>query len=310
MARTNNLNNFLTDVAEAIRSKTGETGEILASEFDSKINNIQTGGGDIGEYLGNVVYPAASSEYPAWIQIVKKVPFVITFDGSNAIGLFARYPNISLPQVNAAQRVNNISYMFSYSRLTNIDLDDLGENFNTENVNSIANLCYYCSDLATLKLGNRFNNGNLTNIEYMCYRCSNLTTIVFGENFNTENVSSMSNAFSYCSKLTTIPKLTANKTISVYNMVDRDTELENLGGLENLGQAYLTTQSANYSNYRLNLSYCNKLTHDSLMNVINNLYDIATKGCKAQSLQLGATNTAKLTEAEIAIATSKGWTVS
>ena len=46
------------------------------------------------------------------------------------------------------------------------------------------------------------------------------------------------------------------------------------------------------------------------MNVINNLYDIATKGCKSQSLQLGSDNLAKLTEEEIAIAINKGWTVS
>ena len=46
------------------------------------------------------------------------------------------------------------------------------------------------------------------------------------------------------------------------------------------------------------------------MNVINNLYDIATKGCNAQLLYLGSTNLAKLSAEEIAIATNKGWTVS
>ena len=44
MARTDTLGNFLTDVAESIRTKTGETGTILASEFDTKIKNIQGGG--------------------------------------------------------------------------------------------------------------------------------------------------------------------------------------------------------------------------------------------------------------------------
>lgn len=46
------------------------------------------------------------------------------------------------------------------------------------------------------------------------------------------------------------------------------------------------------------------------MNLINNLYDIASKGCKTQQLKLGATNLAKLSEEEIAIATNKGWSVS
>jgi hypothetical protein len=46
------------------------------------------------------------------------------------------------------------------------------------------------------------------------------------------------------------------------------------------------------------------------MNVINNLYDIASAGIKTQRLVLGADNMAKLTADEIAIATNKGWTVS
>ena len=46
------------------------------------------------------------------------------------------------------------------------------------------------------------------------------------------------------------------------------------------------------------------------MNIINNLYDIKTKGCNTQKLILGTTNLHKLTSEEIAIATSRGWTVS
>ena len=40
MARTNNLKNYLTDVAEAIREKTNTTEQINANEFDTKINEI------------------------------------------------------------------------------------------------------------------------------------------------------------------------------------------------------------------------------------------------------------------------------
>ena len=81
-----------------------------------------------------------------------------------------------------------------------------------------------------------------------------------------------------------------------------------------MGKGY-TTKNNNY--YKLNLSACTSLTHESLMNVINNLYDlnltydVANGGTLyTQSLQLGADNIAKLTAEEIAIATNKGWTVS
>ena len=43
MARTNNLKNFLTDVGDAIREKTETTEPIQATEFDNKINDINTG---------------------------------------------------------------------------------------------------------------------------------------------------------------------------------------------------------------------------------------------------------------------------
>ena len=43
MARTDSLNNFLTDVADAIRIKTGSTEQIQASQFDTEIESINTG---------------------------------------------------------------------------------------------------------------------------------------------------------------------------------------------------------------------------------------------------------------------------
>lgn len=42
MARIDNLTNFLTDVAIAIKQKTGNKEDIPAKDFDVEINNIQT----------------------------------------------------------------------------------------------------------------------------------------------------------------------------------------------------------------------------------------------------------------------------
>ena len=147
----------------------------------------------------------------------------------------------------------------------------------------------------------------LTNASQMFYGGNYLKYV---PDFNTSNVTTMYSMFQYCQNLITVPKLNASKVISVTNMFGNCSNLTNLGGLENLGQAYDTTKSANYSSYTLDLSTCKKLTHDSLMNVINNLYDIKSKGCNPQSLVLGSTNLAKLSSEEIAIATNKGWNVS
>lgn len=44
MARTDTLGHFLTDVADAIRTKTGSSETITASDFDTEIENIPSGG--------------------------------------------------------------------------------------------------------------------------------------------------------------------------------------------------------------------------------------------------------------------------
>lgn len=45
MARTDTLGHFLTDVADAIRTKTRSSETITASDFDTEIENIPSGGG-------------------------------------------------------------------------------------------------------------------------------------------------------------------------------------------------------------------------------------------------------------------------
>lgn len=127
---------------------------------------------------------------------------------------------------------------------------------------------------------------------------------------DTSNVTRINNLFNNCTEVITIPKLNASKVNFIDNFITSNYVLTNFGGLENLGQAYETTQNANYSYYTLDLANCDKLTHESLMNVINNLYDIKTKGCNTQRLLIGSKNKEKLTAEEVTIATEKGWTVS
>ena len=130
---------------------------------------------------------------------------------------------------------------------------------------------------------------------------------------DTSNVTSFSNMFAY-STITEIAELDASSADNVNFMFGYCRNIVDFGGLKNLGQAYLTTVSANNSRYGLDLSTATKLTEQSLINVLNGLYDIASKGCNAQKCVLGSTNLAKLTSVEgqqaLANATAKGWTVS
>lgn len=118
-----------------------------------------------------------------------------------------------------------------------------------------------------------------------------------------------SEMFYSCQSLISIPEYDFGKNSQTYNMLKYCTKLTTLGGFLNYGKALDSTSALN-TYTALDLSSCTQLTHDSLMNVINKLYDIASAGYNTQKLMLGNENKAKLTAEEIAIATNKGWTVS
>ena len=147
-----------------------------------------------------------------------------------------------------------------------------------------------------------------------------IETITF--NGNSSSLTDIRYAFAlssgYVGKLKTINgNINCEKVKYVANAFQYSTKIENLCALTDLGKGY-TQKTANYSDYTLDLSSCKVLTHESLMNVINGLYDLnlntnlSTNGVVTykQKLVLGATNLSKLTEEEQAIATSKGWVLS
>ena len=59
MARTDTLPHFLTDVADAIRTKKGTEAEIKASDFDTEIENLPSGGGHDWSAIGYSGEPQA-----------------------------------------------------------------------------------------------------------------------------------------------------------------------------------------------------------------------------------------------------------
>lgn len=150
------------------------------------------------------------------------------------------------------------------------------------------------------------NTSNGTKFNYFASQCNIIKKFPQIDISNATDISLMFMSSGFVD----IPELNAKSVTNVSNPFNYCSSLQNFGGFLNLGQAYLTTASADYSTYRLSLSSCSSLTHDSLINVINGLYDIATKGCNTQQLILGSTNLAKLSASEISSATNKGWSIS
>ena len=86
MARTDSLGHFLTDVADAIRTKGGTSATIQASSFDTAIANLPSGGGTIEptekdvnfyDYDGTRVYTYTKADF---LQL-SALPNVPTHDG-------------------------------------------------------------------------------------------------------------------------------------------------------------------------------------------------------------------------------------
>jgi hypothetical protein len=100
--------------------------------------------------------------------------------------------------------------------------------------------------------------------------------------------------FSECSKLVTIRRLVLNAGCEYMDTFSMCSELMNLNVEGTIGKN------------GFNVSNSPKLTHDSLMRILNCL-EAKTEG--TWTVTLGATNLAKLTDAEKAIATEKGWTL-
>ena len=154
----------------------------------------------------------------------------------------------------------------------------------TSNGTDFRYMFYNCTNLTSVPL---LDTSNGTNFHYLFYNCTNLTSIPLLDTSNGTNFTSM---FDRCTNLTTIPLLDTSKGITFSYMFRDCTNLTDLGGFKGLKAV-------------LDLTFSKKLTHKSLINVINNLAKVDTN----PTLLLGSENLAKLTDDEKAIAINKGW---
>lgn len=228
---------------------------------------------DVSEYFGLNI-PSAGSSSSGLNKIIKKCP-PVNISGTNAYRMFAECNSlIEVPQLDTSN-VTNMEEMF--------------------------NSCYSLTTIPQL------DTSKVTNMARMFNGCKSLTEV---PQLDTSKVTNMGWLFRLCSSLTNLPLLNATSVTNVDLIFNLSSSLRTFGGLQSLGQAFLTTASANFSAYKLNVSDCKDLTHDSLMNVGNNLYDIASKGVKTQQVVMGSPNIVKLTPEELLVFTNKGFSVS
>lgn len=257
------LTDFLTGIANAIRTKKCTTDTILASDFANEITNLPSGGGD----LAGIVSGTATS--------------VTIPDGATAIRDYAFYNYTNLTSVVIPNGVTSIgiSAFFGCSNL-------VGEITIPNTVTSIGNAAFYgCSKITHVTLPN-----NITRIEqnsfYQCYALQSViipSMVTFIDN----------GAFRYCSSL--IDVLIPNSVASLGG----DSVFANCTNLKNV------VLGSGFNCNNLKLSASTQFTADTIVSMLNALAD--RTGQTAYTLTLGSTNLAKLSAAQIAIATQKNW---
>ena len=209
------------------------------------------------------------------------IPQLDTSSGTSFYNMFFNCKSLTtIPQLDTSSGTSFYSMFFNCSSLTTIPQLDISKG------RSFDNMFSGCSSLTTIP---QLDISSGTGFYNMFSGCSSLTTI---PQLDTSKGRNFDNMFCDCTNLTTIPQLDTSSGTSFYNMFRGCKSLTTLGGFVGLSES-------------LSLSSSTKLTHDSLMNVINNLATVTS----STTLTLGSTNLAKLTDEEKKVATDKGWTL-
>lgn len=217
-----------------------------------------------------------------------------------------------VPQLDTSE-CTDMSYMFYQNPF--IDFSQF--NFDTSKVTNMEHMFEYAGWQNNNESNPTINTSNVTRMTYM-FANTNFKKIT---GLDTSNVQYFNQTFSNLYDCMEIQELDMSSAINInymfYSSFGKNSTLTTVGGLRNLGKAY-TRQSTNFPDYQLRFHTFTAISHDSLMNIVNTIYDLnlnenlSVDGvCNyTQNILLSSNNVDKLTDEEIAIATNKGWSVS
>ena len=209
--------------------------------------------------------------------------------GKNAVTDMSRMFNncnslTSIPQMDTSA-VTNMGYMFRgcYS-LTSIPQMD------TSAVTNMGYMFYNCYSLTAIP---QMDTSAVTNMGYMFSSCYSLTSI---PQMNTSAVTDMSRMFEVCYSLTSIPQMDTSAVTDMSRM---------FYNCHSLASIALDNTVTGWAGYDILLKNCS-LGHAAIVAFFNSLPTITS--AKAITLT-GNPGVSELTDAEKAIATGRGWTL-
>ena len=143
MARTSNLTDFLTDVANAIREKKGTTDTIKASNFDSEIASIEGGGKYAPRYISFFNCKEA--------DLIKELANLDTSNLTTMAQMFQNCGNLTVLDINHfdVSNVTDMSNLFSaVYKVKELDLS----NWTTPNLTKTNSMFNYCTGLKKIDM--------------------------------------------------------------------------------------------------------------------------------------------------------------
>lgn len=225
MARTDNLKNYLADVADAIREKTNTTDKIKASEFDDKIRGI-SGASEQWEWaLDNVInFGSANPTFFRGNKYLKVMPNYFEdkcLEITNWSGAFSECTNLTEANINTSNGTNFSSIFYNCSKLINVIntgdfskgldftnafrntrvTDDVVQKFSFDSITNGFGMFGYGSKITQLP---KFNHETITNVSEMFWQCS--LSDLGTEDLNFPNVTNAERIFGE-TQVTKVPNL-------------------------------------------------------------------------------------------------------
>ena len=198
---------------------------------------------------------------------------------------------LDLSSLNTSKVTSMIQAFYQCDKLEEINLT----NFDTSNVTDMAMMFEGCNNLKSLDVRN-FDTSKVTQMGHMFNGCESLTSLDIS-NFNTSKVTRMNYMFANHRKLTDLYINFDVRSIKDDNY-NYDGIFYNCSSLENV--------VGKFEGAKLDLDlHYSTLTAASAMVFINGLATVTEQ----RTLSLSRTTYDSLTPEQIAIATSKGWTV-
>ena len=315
MASEKNLNAVFTDIANAIRGKKGTTDQIKPINMAEEITNLPSGGGETielsvtqnGTYVPDegTTYSKVSVSVP---QTAESGTLKALLDATKNCGsLFSNYSGTSVEGLISYSDTSSVTSMDSMfhgcrSLITIPQLD-------TSKVTSMGSMFYYCPSLTAIP---KLDTSSVTNMGNMFNSCYKLTTI---PQFDTSKVIYMNGMLQGCRSLTTVPQFDTSKVTNIAQMFYGCSKLTtipqfDMSSVTNMNYMFYDCKSIkSILMYGMKVSFeissSTQFEESDLVTILNNLATVTS----TQTLTMGSTNLAKLTDEEKAIATNKGWTL-